>query len=88
MSEYINILLTQNGVFCTAPAWEVKDGDFVYLRDAVSGENKMFEVISVVTDSADGEFVGMIEKYIGYPLPRINARFKKHEVKWNEPVQE
>lgn len=86
--KYIDILLTQNGVFCLAPPWVVKEGDFVYLRDALSGDNKLFEVVSVVTDETDGDFVKMLEKYIGYPLPKINAKFLKSEVEWNEPVQE
>ena len=86
--KYIDILLTQSGVFCLAPPWVVKEGDFVYLRDALSGDNKLFEVVSVVTDEADGDFVKMLEKYIGYPLPKINAKFLKSEVVWDESVQE
>ena len=88
MNKYIDILLTQNGVFCTAPAWQIKEGDFVYLRDAISGDNKLCEVISVVTDSTDGEYIGMLEKYTGCPLPRITAKFTKSEVEWNDDIHE
>ena len=84
MSKYIDIVLTNNGVFCAAPPWKVSEGDFVYLRDAVSGDNRLFEVVSVVTDSADGEFVGMLEEYIGNHLPKITAKFKKSEIEWGD----
>ena len=82
MSEYIDILLTQDGVFCIAPPWEVKEGDWVCLPDALGG-NKLREVISVATDAIGGEHAKLIEKYIGYPLPRITAKYRKSEVEWN-----
>ena len=86
---YIDILLTKDGYFCIAPAWEVKEGHLVSLFDVVSGTDKIHEVVSVVTDSTDGDYLKMMEKYIGYPLPRITARYLKSEVVWNEtPVLE
>lgn len=88
MGEYIDILLTKEGVYCVAPPWEVKEGWLVSLLDVVSGENKLQEVVSVATDEVGGDFVTMIEKYIGYPLPRITAKYLKSEVVWNEPIHE
>lgn len=88
MTNYIDILLLANGVFCVAPAWAVHEGDSVGVVDCVTGENKVFEVLSVVTDSYDGDFVKLIEKYIGYPLPRITAKYQKSEVEWDEPIHE
>jgi hypothetical protein len=35
-----------------------------------------------------GAFVKMVEKYIGYPLPKIHAKYHKNEVEWDEGVQE
>ena len=87
-TNYIDILLTKDGLFCVAPPWVVKEGDLVCLTDALSGEPKIREVVSVVTDEKDGDTQKLIEKYIGYPLPRIAAKYLKSEVEWDEPVQE
>jgi hypothetical protein len=88
MAQYIDILLTLDGHFCAAPPWTVKEGDLICLPDALSGKEEIHEVISAATDSTDGEYIKQIEKYIGYPLPKIKAKFLKSEVEWNEPVQE
>ena len=83
---YIDILLTKDGYFCVAPAWVVKEGDLVWLPDALNGENKVREVIAVATDEKDGDHIKMLEKYIGYPLPKITAKCNKSEVVWNDDV--
>lgn len=88
MKQYIDILLTKDGYFCVAPPWVVKEGDLICLPDAVSGKNEIREVLSVVTDSVDGDHIKMMEKYIGYPLPKATAKYNKSEVEWDEPVQE
>ena len=88
MTKYIGILLTKNGYFCIAPPWVVKEGDLVCLPDAVSFESKILEVIAVATDEVDGDHIKMLEKYIGYPLPKIKAVCRRREVEWDEPVQE
>lgn len=86
MGNYIDIILTLDGYFCAAPPWVVHVGDLIHLPDVVGGKNEIHEVISVVTDEKDGEHIQMIERYIGYPLPRITAKFTKTEVMWDEPV--
>lgn len=86
--NYIDIVLTQSGVFCAAPPWVVKEGDLITLPNAVTGKDEIQEVIAVSTDETDGDHIKMVEKYIGYPLPRIKAKYLKSEVEWNEPVQE
>lgn len=88
MIEYIGIVLTIDGQFCVAPPWAVNEGDLISLPDALSGKREIREVISVVTDSTDGEFIGMIEKYIGHPLPRAVAKYNKCEVEWNDDIHE
>lgn len=88
MTQYIDILLTKDGYFCVAPAWVVKEGDLIVLPNAVTGDNGIREVISVATDEKDGDHIKLIEKYTGYPLPKITAKYYKNEVEWNEPVQE
>lgn len=87
MANYIDILLTKDGYFCVAPPWVIKEGDLIYLPDAMNGE-KIREVISVFTDEVGGDAIKMIEKYIGYTLPKITAKYLKSEVEWDEPVQE
>ena len=84
MSHYIDIVLTLDGYFCVAPPWVVFEGDLVTLP----GDSNVHEVICVATDSVGGEHIQLIEKYAGYSLPRIGAKYFKKEVKWDEPVQE
>ena len=88
MSNYIDILLTTDGIFCVAPPWVIKEGDLICLPDALTGKETISEVISVATDSTDGDHIGMIEKYIGYPLPKVISKYHKCEVEWNDAVQE
>lgn len=86
MADYIDILVTKDGYFCAAPPWEIKEGDLVCISHDNAGVSH--EVLSVATDSKDGPFVKMIENYIGYPLPRVTAKYHKSEVTWDEAVQE
>ena len=84
MNKYIDIVLTANGMFCVAPAWVVKPGDMVGLKNVINGKEEIFDVISVCTDSEGGEYITQLEKYTGVPLPRITARYFKTEVEWDE----
>ena len=88
MSEYIDVVLTANGVFCVAPPWVVKVGDLVCLPDGLTGEPNVLEVVSVSTDEKGGDHIKMIEKYIGYPLPKITAKYFKSEVEWDGAIHE
>ena len=89
MMEYIDVVLTKTGVFCVAPPWVVKVGDLVSLTNAVTGKDEIQEIIAVSTDEKGGDHIKMVEKYIGYPLPRITAKYLKSEVEWGEDdVQE
>lgn len=81
--KYIDILLLSNGVFCVAPAWSVHEGDWVGLPD-LAGEVKILEVVSTITDEVDGDYMKMIRRYVGYDLPRITHRYKKHSVFWED----
>lgn len=88
MANYIDVLLTKDGYFCVAPPWVVKVGDLVSLPDALDGKDKLCEVIAVSTDEVDGDHIKMVEKYIGFPLPKITAKYFKSEVEWDGPVHE
>lgn len=83
MVKYIDVVLTQDGVFCVAPPWKVKEGDLIGLQDALTGKEELKEVIAVSTDDTDGDHIKMVEKYVGYPLPRITAKYSKSEVEWD-----
>ena len=82
MADYIDIVATKDGYFCAAPAWEIKEGDLISIPAMLN--DKPHEVMSVATDSIDGPFIKMIEKYIGYPLPRVGVKYHKSEVVWND----
>ena len=84
MSEYIDVVLTKKGVFCAAPPWVVKAGDLVCLPNLLTGDNEVLEVISVSTDIVDGEHIKQIEQYIGYPLPKITAKYFLSKIEWEE----
>ena len=88
MTQYIDIVLTQDGMFCIAPPWVVEEGDLVCLLDVLTNEPKMREVISVSTDSVDGEHIKQICKYVGHRLPKIVAKYKKSEVEWDDELYE
>jgi hypothetical protein len=83
MSKYVDIVLTTAGEFCAAPPWTVQEGDLVSLQNTLSGKDELREVACCLTAEPDGEFANMIEKYIGFPLPKVNARFKRSEVAWD-----
>ena len=86
MKTYVDILLLENGVFCMAPAWGVNVDDMVSLTDAV-GNTKILKVLATATDSADGDFVKLTEKYISYPLPKIIGVYKGVPADWGEEEQ-
>lgn len=89
MTKYIDVLLTKSGVFCAAPPWVVKEGDLVSLPNLITGKDELLEVVSVSTDSTDGDHVKQIEKYIGYPLPKITGKYFLSKIEWEESdVQE
>lgn len=83
MRKFISIVLTEDGHFCAAPFNSVTEGDFVSMEDNVCGKNPK-KVLSVTTDFADGEHTMQIEKYIGYPLPRITERYAMHTLNWED----
>lgn len=83
MRKFISIVLTEDGYFCAAPFSSVNEGDYVRLEDNVCGKNPK-KVISVTADFVDGEHTEQIEKYIGYPLPKVTERYALHELVWEE----
>lgn len=84
MVNFIDVVLTKDGMFCVAPPWVVKEGDLISLQDALTGEKKVHEVISVSTDRTDGDHLAMMKKYVGYPLPRVIEKYSVQEIDWGE----
>ena len=82
MVKYIDVVLTQDGVFCIAPPWKIQEGDLVCVKNALTGKEEIQEVIAVSTDETEGDHIKMVEKYVGYPLPKITAKYRKCEVEW------
>ena len=80
--EYIDIVLTLDGIFCVAPPWTINEGDLVCLTETLTGSPKILEVVSVATDKTDGEHITMLEKFIGYPLPKVSAKYLKRGIEW------
>ena len=83
MINYINIVLTEDGVFCKAPLCKVFEGDIVCLHDPI-GNLCTKKVLAVTTDSEDGETVNMIEKYIGYELPKVVSKYIERQIVWGD----
>lgn len=88
MTKYIDIILTENGTFCVAPPWVIKKGDMICLTHTITGEPKIHDVVSVATDSVDGEHIAQLERYVGHPLPKVLTKYLKSDVKWEEGQDE
>lgn len=84
MSKFIDVLLLENGVFCKAPSSTVDEGDLVSLLDVVTGKPVIRKVIATAFSSPEGEIVKMVEKYIGFELPKIIASFREKDVFWED----
>ena len=82
MTEYIDILLLENGVFCKAPSCNVDEGDLVSIPSALTGEQVILKVIATAWADPQSDTVKMIEKYIGFELPKITQKFKVADVVW------
>ena len=84
MSKFIDVLLLENGIFCKAPSNTVFEGDLVSLMDVLTGKPVIRKVIATAFSSPDGEIVKMVEKYIGFELPKIIVSFREKDVFWED----
>lgn len=84
MSKFIDVLLLENGVFCKAPSSTVDEGDLVSLPDALTGKPVIRKVIATAFSSPDGEIVKMVEKYIGFELPKVTESYRARDVLWGD----
>lgn len=84
MANYIDVLLLENGVFCKAPSCRVDEGDLVSIPSALTGEQTIRKVIATAFLTTDSEAVKLIEKYIGFELPKITESFKQKDIRWGD----
>ncbi len=84
MAKFIDVLLLENGVFCKAPSSTVDEGDLVSLPDVIIGKPVIRKVIATAFSSPDGEIVKMIEKYIGFELPKVTESYRARDVLWGD----
>lgn len=84
MAKYIDVVLTADGMFCIAPSWTVDVGDYISMENPLTGATELKRVISTATDSTDGDFIKLVEAYIGYKPCRITKKYKESTVFWEE----
>ena len=79
--NYVDIILTTDKRFYIGPAWDVKPGDMIGVTNQC-GEQVLKTVEAAITKEYGGEDMLFIEKYTGCSLKRIDARYRKHDLKW------
>ena len=89
MAKYIDILLTTDGTFCIAPAWTVSEGDYISVENVLTGATELKKVIAMATDSEDGDFIKLVEAYIGNKPYMVMKKYRANTIAWgNEDVSE
>lgn len=84
MSKYIDILLTADGVFCIAPSWTISVGDCISVENVLTGAIELKEVIATATDSVDGDFIKLVEAYIGGKPYKVTRKYSESNLEWEE----
>ena len=84
MANYIDIVLTRDGTFCIAPSWTIHAGDFIAMENPITGATELKEVIATATDSEDGDFIKLIEAYIGCKPCKVTQKYRQSVVSWGE----
>ena len=84
MSEYIDLVLTSDGIFFIAPPWTIQVGDYISVENLITGATELKRVTATATDSKDGDFVKLVETYIGGKLTRVTNRYREREVLWED----
>ena len=84
MTKYIDILVTADGVFCIAPPWTINEGDYIALENVFNGETELKKVIATATDSEDGDFIKLVEAYIGYKPHKVAHKYRANTIHWGD----
>ena len=83
MAKYIDLVLTADGIFCIAPAWTIKEGDYVSVVNQITGVSELKKVIATVTESVDGDYIKMIKAYVGCELAKVTQKYRGSELYWD-----
>lgn len=84
MEKYIDVALTADGFFCIAPSWTIEVGDYISMENALTGAIELKRVIATATDSMDGDYIKLVEAYLGYTPARVTKRYREHDVYWED----
>ena len=84
MTKYIDILVTHDGTFCIAPAWTVSNGDYISVENVLTGATELKKVIATATDSEDGDFIKLVEAYIGYKPTKVTQKYRANTISWGD----
>ena len=82
MSKYVDVVLTVDGFFCIAPAWTVKEGDYIAVENPLTGANELKEVIASATDRVDGDFINLVKAYVGGEPYKVTKKYRKSALAW------
>ena len=82
MAKYIDVVLTSDGTFCIAPPWTVGVGDYISMENVLNGITELKKVIATATDSTDGDFIKLVEAYLGYKPYRITSKYRENTLFW------
>ena len=84
MANYIDIVLTADGFFCIAPSWTIEVGDYISVENVLTGARELKKVIAKATDSTDGDFIKLVEVYIGAKPQRVTKKYRESDVHWED----
>lgn len=82
MTKYVDLVLTADGFFCIAPSWSVNEGDYITMKNPITGATELKQVIATATDSVDGDFMKMVKAYIGCEPYKVTQKYRVAAVFW------
>lgn len=84
MTNYIDVILTADGLFFVAPPWTIEVGDYISVENVITGATELKQVTAKATDSTDGDFIKLVEAYIGGKPQRVTKKYSEREVLWED----
>lgn len=84
MAKYIDVVLTEDGIFCIAPPWTINVGDYISMENALTGATELKRVIAQATDSEDGDIIKFVEAYIKGKPQRVTKRYRESDLYWED----
>jgi hypothetical protein len=84
MAKFIDVVLTADGFFCIAPSWSIEVGDYISIENVLTGAIELKKVIAKATDSTDGDFIKLVEIYLGYKPTRVTKKYRENNVYWED----